>query len=136
MFSTVCVCVCVGGGGMLITVWAVQFYGDTMSTVGRYHQYCGGLQYHWGYHKYSVPWGGVLQYCGGYHLCNLSTMERYHDNIFCNLSTMEQYHDKCWIYYEYRGRCSVPWRHSNNKRLFPPMVLNIPRGTHDISPWY
>ena len=51
--------------------------GDIMSTVGvfrtvgGYHEYCEGVQYHGGYHEYrggcSVPWRDIKMHVGGYH---------------------------------------------------------------------
>ena len=47
-------------GVILSTVRDTQYCGGYHDTRGRYHEYCGGVQYHGG--------GGTI-------LCNLSTME-------------------------------------------------------------
>ena len=44
------------------TVGVFSTEGDIMINVGGYLEYCGGVQYHGGYHEYR---GGYLEYCGG-----------------------------------------------------------------------
>ena len=50
---------------MSSTSWEVQYIGDTMSTLGGYHEYIGGCSVHQG--DIMSTSGGYHDACGGYH---------------------------------------------------------------------
>ena len=69
------------------TVGVFNTVGDITSHMGRYLEYCGGVQYRGGYHD---KCGGYLEYRGVF------------STVGDIVSTMGGY-------LEYCGGCSVPW---------------------------
>ena len=161
MLSPCIMCVQYRGGCSV--PWGVQYrggiswvpWGDILSTVGvfstvgGYHDKCGGyLEYRGGVQYRGgiswVPWGmfstvgGYHDACGGDIMSTVGVFSTVGDTILWNLSTVGGYHDTCG------GISWVPWGvfstvgYSNNKRFSqdipprywtPPTVLSTPHGT-------